>query len=228
MSDSVNNNGVELHEDLAKRICSDFLNNKPLINKDEVVFELKKLLGQYAITDIDFLNLRNLVKCLCILKKIDYQKEYTESKISELFDYRGTPFRKTMEKNFTAVFNKVIVHNSIMKSFDTICKNLTKGSNLFEFKTEKLQTGGHSYCVKKNKKDAYVIFYPSMYEGEIYLRRFFSLEYDLLALPGSIKACRRLVKKHNYKYKIPYFNGFFLNEVEMAISLIEEFNNKNN
>jgi hypothetical protein len=217
---------IDLHEDLAKRIGADFLNNKLIINKDEVVYALKQILKQYSITDIDFLTLKDLVKCMCILKKIDYQKIYVESKLAELYEFKGMIFKKTREHYFTASFNKIVAHNSILKTFDIMCKNLTKDNDTFELRVETLKTGGYCYFIKKNKKDAYVIFYPSMYEGEIYLRRFMSLEYDLNKLPETIKGGRRLVNKHKYKYQTPYFNGFFLNEIEMAISLIEDCNNE--
>jgi hypothetical protein len=213
---------INLDERLAKKICHDFLSNVTLIKKDDIIFELKQVLKQYSITDIDFLDLIHLIKYLCILKQINYQTDYVYSGLAELFE-GDMIFRKTIESLFTTITNKESVHLTILKTFDTICKNITTKEKIFEYRSEKLKVAGYCYYIKKNKKDAYICSCPVLYEEEIFISRLHSLEYDLTKLPDAIKSGRSLIVKHPYKCKRPYFNGFFLTEIEKAINLIEKY-----
>jgi len=212
---------IEIDEDLAKKICADFLNNKNYIIKDDIVFALKEVLKQYSITDIDFLNLKNLVKCLCILKNINYQKDYVESKLEESFDIKSI-FKRTKQAYFKTNFNKEIVHKSIIKTLDSVCEKISNKTNKFELRFKKTRLDGYCYIIKKNQNDAYLLFNPNMYQDEIYIKRFQSLEIDVTKLSKNFLTGRKVVTKHRLKFKVPYLDGFFLDEIEMVIPLIEE------
>jgi|GEM_PF-4257594 len=222
----MSNNIVTIAEPLATKICTDFLEGKKIEKKDDLIFELKNVLHEFSIDDVDFLNLRHLVEALCILKGIDYSKEYADTGLAKLFNFKQTEFKKIDDELFVQDFDKQSVHKQIIAVLEKICNKLCNEKYKFTLRYEIIRGGGYRYFIEKNKEDVYICFYPNLYEGEIYIRRFMSIKPDLRhGAPESVKAGRKFVTQHKYAHKIPYFDGFFLNEIERVIQILEEYGN---
>lgn len=218
------NNLNDLPIALAGKIATDFFESKVVLDRDEVAFKLKNLLSDYSIVDIHFLTLKNLVECVCLLKGIDYEKEYKATGIADLFTVKNYEFSKIDDKLLVIDFDKSQVHDSTVTILTEVCKNLTTDKSKYLLRFEIIKGGGYRYFIQKNKEDVYICFYTNLYDGEIYVRRFMSIKPDLSSgAPEILKAGRKFVTKHKYTIKVPYFDGFFLNEIERVIKTLEEY-----
>ena len=227
MQSDLKKQSFKLEERLAKKICFDFLKSKNTQDKDEIIYELKKLLLNYSIDNIEFLNLKYIVECLCLLKGIDFKVEYTDAGLTPLFKTRSSEFRKIDDKLFVLKFDKEATHITIVEYFEKMCKNLSTKTDTFSLRIESMLKGGYRYYIQKNGKDVYICYHINLYENEIYIRRFMSITPDLMKLgpPAEITFGKRFVTVHKYTHKIPYLDGYFLTEIEKLILILENYGN---
>jgi hypothetical protein len=220
MQDNLN----KLPENLSKKICEDFLSGKYYEDKDDIHFKIKEQLLEFAITDIDFLTIKQCVECLCLLKGVSFQIEYVDTGLSSLFNIKQTEFRKIDVRKLSTKIDKAALHIRIITVLSTTCKNLTHGNQKFTLRFEVIRGGGYKYYLQKDTEDKYICFHPNLYEGEIYIRKFMSIKPDLKdGAPDILKAGRKFIPTHSYSPKLPFFDGFFIDEIERVIKILEEY-----
>lgn len=214
-----------LPSNLLDKISEDFFDAKEIkFTADELAFQFKEQLSQFGITDLDFMTPKQLLECMCIIKNIDYEKEYKKTKLTDLFVVKSL-FTHVVKNNLVRKFDADEVHNKILESLLKTCNSLSVNKDKY---TVQIKTGRTTkYIIQKNNKDKYLTFQPSLFESEVYMRIFMPLDIDILKheLPESLK--RTPVEKHTYAPKLPFLEGFLIKEFEELIILLEQYESEN-
>jgi len=233
------NSIVKLELVLVEKL-SELIFGKRIEYVDEVEFELKKILHEYGILDIDFLSVRQLTEAVCTIKGINYEVEFIDTGLSSMFsnkilDNFITPKMSELSQTFDkdAIHNIVIIElNKIVKSVEnTLIGNLSETNNTkysFRFEvTGSGKTGSVKYFIQKNKKDAYCLSATNLHENDVYFKRFQCLEIDINKnLPPTFKNVKNIKVNHSYIPKTPYMNGFYLKEIEQVLIIFETYINE--
>jgi hypothetical protein len=231
---------IKLDVNLSKRLSELIFEGKQFEYVEDIEFELKNILSQYGINEIDFMNARQLTETVCILKKIDYEKEFIDTGLSASFSTKIVEkFITPKVTDFSNSFDKDAVHNIVIIELNKIVKRVEKEligdrgetrNDKFSFRFEVAgsgKTGSVKYFVQRNNVDIYCLSAATPVGEKIYLKRFQNIENDLNRnLPPIFKGIKKITSNHKYIPKVAYLNGFYLSELEQVLIIFETYNNE--